>query len=759
MLRLRFHRRTTSAGDREEQDTPAARHAFSADRPISSSAEDRLDRTTFATRVADSIRSWRGRDSLVVGLYGRWGSGKTSIINLALERLTEVEPTPKVIKFNPWEWAGHEELATALFAEIAKALDRERSSKASSLARRFRSYAAALNAGGSLAAGLAPIVAGGSTVLIAAGVGLLQVGEAGTAWTGGIITVLGAVGVILSQARDLMESFAAALEQRSADRRSLHEVKHALAQAIAEYDRTLLVVVDDVDRLAPADAVRMLQLVKANADLPGIVFLLALDREGLTRSIRAALRVDGNDYLEKIVQVGFNIPMPDRVAFEQLLIDGVHKAIAPEPVQRRFDEERWRALYAEGILPFITTLRNVVRFCSMLEFGLQAHIDRGECNVDPVDFIGIEVLRQFEPNLYQAIAASKDVLTGLSQGDQYEYKRTSSLVQELLRAASKGPRHNAARHVLTELFPAAEWAISGVGQAIDPDRQIAERRVSNPESFDYYFQLEVPSYEISEGEVKAVLRAASDGREALAEALRGLCARAVMRAFLLRLKADLTVIPLNQEAIFIAALFDIGDEFEGVLERRNLLAASESQLAVSIVDGLLSRVDSSERESFLRVAISKTSGLLLPVELLHLDEFRRKNNRQFGLDQDADGNLASSVVDRIKKKAADGTLQEHRHLAILLYAWSWWGVKSECQKWAEAIASNPGGLMRLAQAFTGYGTSNNQHPLAEFINIEAAVSRSVEWLEGDKLSENEAVGVKMFLQQIERCADRLGLSR
>ena len=56
-------------------------HTFSADRPIRDSRGDRLNRKGFAAALAGAIGSWHGQDSLVVGLYGPWGVGKTSIVS------------------------------------------------------------------------------------------------------------------------------------------------------------------------------------------------------------------------------------------------------------------------------------------------------------------------------------------------------------------------------------------------------------------------------------------------------------------------------------------------------------------------------------------------------------------------------------------------------------------------------------------------------------------------------------------------------
>jgi predicted KAP-like P-loop ATPase len=85
------------------------KHQFSADRPIISHKEDLLGRAGFAESLASAIKSWTGHDSLVIALYGPWGSGKSSIKNIIIESLRiSKEDCPYIVEFNPWQWAGQE---------------------------------------------------------------------------------------------------------------------------------------------------------------------------------------------------------------------------------------------------------------------------------------------------------------------------------------------------------------------------------------------------------------------------------------------------------------------------------------------------------------------------------------------------------------------------------------------------------------------------------------------------------------------------
>jgi predicted KAP-like P-loop ATPase len=58
--------------------------SYSSDKPIVSKKEDLLGRAKFAEQLAHDLQAWEGRDSLVVAVYGSWGSGKTSLKNMVL---------------------------------------------------------------------------------------------------------------------------------------------------------------------------------------------------------------------------------------------------------------------------------------------------------------------------------------------------------------------------------------------------------------------------------------------------------------------------------------------------------------------------------------------------------------------------------------------------------------------------------------------------------------------------------------------------
>lgn len=367
----------------------------------------------------------------------------------------------------------------------------------------------------------------------------------------------------------------------------------------------------------------------------------------------------------------------------------------------------------------------------MTEFGLARYIDGDECNVDPVDFIGIEALREFEPNVYEALRNSKDEVTGMTSGDVHFHREKAEAVGPLLAVAGASKHGKAAEQLLRNLFPAIEWAVSDVAQGIDRDRQLEERRVAHERTFDRYFQFTVPNKDLSDGEVTRTVALASGSKDDLVAALRKLIATGHMVVFLVRLQGAPEKVPADVEATFMAALFDVGDALPNV---ETLLDISELLLAEFLVESLLERSPAAERAALFREAMDASTGIVLPIEVVRLQMHRHERERSPAIAQSDLEQLLTELIGRVVAEAKSGELLNHLHLAPLLYAWD--EVEPGAPRsWAEEQAARRAGLVRLIAAFERIGGDDGRHPLARFIDLERAKERARQWL-GDSGIDN-----------------------
>jgi predicted KAP-like P-loop ATPase len=257
------------------------RDSYSADRPIYSKREDVLGRAKFAEHLTDEICSWNGTDSLVIALYGAWGSGKTSVKNMILEaNHKKGRHQLNVIDFNPWQLSGTGSIPISFFRELGLALKEagpNRDVKKRSL--KLDAYAKALSLAGTttLLAGKVLPFAG-----IPAGPLLESIGKG-----------------IKSAAASTKEGAEALKAQGEAEATSLEDQKRELVRLLARLPRPFLIVIDDIDRLTTEEILQVFQLVKANADFPQLTYLLLFEREVVAKALNRISGDKGMEFLEK----------------------------------------------------------------------------------------------------------------------------------------------------------------------------------------------------------------------------------------------------------------------------------------------------------------------------------------------------------------------------------------------------------------------------------------------------------------------------
>ena len=78
---------------------------YNADKPIKTEEEDLLGRSFFSKQLAKALYECDASDGLVIGLFGEWGSGKTSVLNMTMNEVKKLgrddEKKPVIMKFSP----------------------------------------------------------------------------------------------------------------------------------------------------------------------------------------------------------------------------------------------------------------------------------------------------------------------------------------------------------------------------------------------------------------------------------------------------------------------------------------------------------------------------------------------------------------------------------------------------------------------------------------------------------------------------------
>jgi len=139
---------------------------------------------------------------------------------------------------------------------------------------------------------------------------------------------------------------------------------------LEKQNKRFLVVIDDIDRLSPDEALLIFRLVKSVGFLPNIIYLLVYDRQLAEKIVSGRFPSEGPHYLEKIIQASFELPEPQTYDLQKHLLDQI-KAICGEIPQNTKD--RFLNIFYDGVAPEMRTPRDIIKFSNSLSVTWPIH--------------------------------------------------------------------------------------------------------------------------------------------------------------------------------------------------------------------------------------------------------------------------------------------------------------------------------------------------------------------------------------------------
>lgn len=730
---------------------------YSADRPVEHRSEDQLGRRRFAEAIANAFVTWREDVSVVVALNGAWGSGKTSIKNFVVDALQSNDGPKRadVIEIRPWEVSGTRDLEALFFERIGSFLGRKDATKRDQqIAQWWRTAAAGLGIGESVAAPLVRPAA--HTITLLGFVALFIGAEAieSTAWTltGAAVVLLGyLLGTVRTFAERVAEFFRLRSEHAT---QSLARTKKELADLLRGRELPLVVIIDEIDRLNSADEMRLIfRLVKANGDLPRMLYLLVFERAAVARSLDPDNPERGEEYLEKVVQAPFDMPAVQRPLLANLLKIHIREVLSQIAVAP-WDERRWLDLYHQRLWLYFESLRDVYRFLAAFEFSIGLHRERDAFEVNALDLCALEALRLFEPKLYAAFPQAETVLTRGrtdwgSSGQSDEAKKQLLTLLDLVPAE----RREVVKEILSDVFPRTAWAFGGSSYHSEFDVKWAEeKRVCSGTHFWKYFYADVPAGEVRQVELNDFMRISHD-RAALRTELLRLKLDGRITNFLTRLRYEERQLPPENAETFLTALFDEADDLP---ERVGILGTSAGDALRYVAYALVERLRKEhDTASILESVLAKTEGMHAIARWLSFEQPREDGARDTLLDPESFRRLTTAWVEKIRSAATCGTLLDQRHLMSLLYHWKEWRSADEPREWCAMVAAEPRNAAKLASRFVAEMTQQGHGSVVAFRRPYMDLKAIVEFVEPTFLERQATSAPAEALSELERTAVKL----
>lgn len=537
---------------------------YTSDQPISKKEEDRFNRWPFAVRVADTLTNRADPSSLIVAIYGPWGDGKTSVLKMMEERLSD-RADVTVVPFNPWYFEGQTDLIRAFFQTVADALGAKLSTKVEELGQFLKKY-------GSL---LSSVKIPGLPVPDAS-----KVGETLS-------------GVTLDQLRGRIEA------------------------ALSETGQRLVVLMDDIDRLDRSEIQLLFKLIKLSAGFQHLSYVLAFDDEVVADSLGERYGAGGIEagrrFLEKIVQVPLHLPPADRLSLRQIAFEGVDAAIRSAALElSESDVQVFVRRFVEGLEPRLTTPRQAKRYGNAVAFAIPILI--GEVHV--VDQLLIEGVRVFYPVVYDTIRRNPDVFLGSNSvgGNGDAYREKAREIFDAMTANLPKEEREAVEELLKELFPRLQSVFGNMYYGDDSyERWDREQRICTKTYFDRYFRYAVPPRDIGDREFTAFVQSAT-ASTTLSDSISRFCQNGGASRFIAKLRRVEGTIPTEAAQPVALAIAKAGDLFPVEKQMFARFASTRGQAAVLLYN-LLKRIpDADQRCSVAKEVAAAAAPLPFAIE-------------------------------------------------------------------------------------------------------------------------------------------------
>lgn len=411
------------------------------DEPIDGAEEDLLGRAALAQSFVSNLRALDFSEGLVVGVMGEWGAGKSSFINLMRGPLAEAPPF-RVVDFNPWLFSGTADLVQFFFRELAHALKNSGDARLVEVSKGIEDYAEAL----------APLL--------------------------GVIPV---VGGWIERASKLAGGFRAYAQWRKGDTRSARD---RLVSELKKPDTPpVVVIIDDIDRLTTQEIREIFKLVRLTASFPKVVYLLAFDRVRVEQALTGD-GLDGRSYLEKIIQLGFDLPALPQTKLNAVLFDSLNQMLEDVDPNIPIDDALWMDIFPEVVSPLVRHLRDVRRYV----LAMRATLTSVGSRIELADLLGLEALRVFRPDRFVDLMSIRRDLGKIDSG--YGSRTDDAAKQRVLAVIERsGKDSDVVKDLLHRLFPATDrhtgnmhWGAHNLAE------WLRNRRVAHPDVLSLYVE-------------------------------------------------------------------------------------------------------------------------------------------------------------------------------------------------------------------------------------------------------------------------------
>lgn len=338
----------------------------------------KLDRKKYGEILTDVIGSYS--DGFVLAIDSKWGTGKTTFVKMWKQHIEN--QNYKTLYFNAWANDFDGRPLVALLAEL----------NTISLDKGDATFKSLLKKGAVITQKMVP--------------GLIKAIAEKYIDTKILKEV---IGNLAESAVDILKE---EVEEYSKKKKGLLEFRKELEKFIEQNTdgKSLVFIIDELDRCRPNYAVQVLEQVKHFFNVPGIVFVLTVDKVQLSNAIKGFYGsdlIDANEYLRRFIDIEYSIPAPGTGMFCKYLYDYYNfneffnSANRSSYQELRNDKENFITIATEIFEKANTTLRQQEKIFAHARLVLNLFPSNGY--VFPATFFLLIFIRDSERSFYEGI--------------------------------------------------------------------------------------------------------------------------------------------------------------------------------------------------------------------------------------------------------------------------------------------------------------------------------------------------------------------
>lgn len=188
------------------------------------------------------------------------------------------------------------------------------------------------------------------------------------------------------------------------ENKDIQNIKNSLKQKLDNIGQKIIVFMDDIDRLTDKEMLLIFKLIKSIADFPNIIYIISFDRQIAENVLRKYYSDKENKFIDKIVQLGFHIPKIRDNDIETYLIDSLNRSLN----NYQHIENSWQKKYQEQwnqiiYYKFSKVFKNIRDIKKYINTLNLTYNENLYNEINYIDFMVITTFQVCMPKLYNFI--------------------------------------------------------------------------------------------------------------------------------------------------------------------------------------------------------------------------------------------------------------------------------------------------------------------------------------------------------------------